>query len=365
MVLRLLELVHFKNYREAFFEFSGNLNCFSGSNGAGKTNILDAVHFLSLTKSNFPVADSLCILQGEDFALVKGDFLRGGEGESVWCTLQQGKRKIIKRDGKEYQRLSDHVGQYPVVMVSPYDIRLIIDGGEERRKFVNAVISQYDHTYLNALIQYDRLLVQRNAMLKTRVADSELISVLDMQLAPLASQIYSVRSSYVEEIVPYFNHYYQEISGKEEMVSVHYRSEVDPDNFAQQLEAALGRDTAIGHTTAGIHRDDIEMLLGGIEIRKIGSQGQQKTFLIALKLAQFGYMFAKTGTKPLLLLDDVFDKLDEQRVANLIRLVSGDSFGQIFITDTHPARIDALLAASNTEHRHFTVANGTILKHTP
>lgn len=358
MVLRSLELVHFKNYREAFFEFASSLNCISGSNGAGKTNILDAIHFLSLTKSNFPVTDSLCIYQNEEFSLIKGEFLRQEMSEPVWCTLQRGKRKIIKRDGKEYQRFSDHIGLYPVVMVSPYDIRLIIDGGEERRKFINAVISQYDHTYLNALIQYERLVVQRNAMLKARVSDRELFEVIDLQLAPLAQQILSVRAAYLQSILPYFNQFYNEVSGTDESVALHYSTEVDGARFYDQLVAAFPRDMAVGHTTCGIHRDDVEMQLSGVAIRKIGSQGQQKTYLLALKLAQFRYMFERTGLKPLLLLDDVFDKLDESRVANLVRLVSGSGFGQIFITDTHPQRINDLLSVSSADARHFIIRGG-------
>lgn len=358
MVLRSLELVHFKNYREAFFEFSSSLNCISGPNGAGKTNILDAIHFLSLTKSGFQVPDSLCIFRNEDFSLIKGEFVRQGMTEPVWCTLQRGKRKIIKRDGKEYQRFSDHIGLYPVVMVSPYDIRLIIEGGEERRKFVNAVISQYDHSYLDALIQYDRLIVQRNAMLRARVADRELFEVVDLQLVPLAQQILSVRAGYMQSILPYFSQFYTEVSGTDEEVALQYSTEVDGDRFYDQLAAAFPRDIAVGHTTCGIHRDDVEMLLSGVGIRKIGSQGQQKTYLLALKLAQFRYMHERTGLKPLLLLDDVFDKLDESRVANLVRLVSGPGFGQIFITDTHPQRINDLLRVSSTDAHHFVIYDG-------
>jgi len=362
MFLRRLVLSNFKNYNEADLEFSPRINCFVGDNGVGKTNILDAIHYLSLTKSYFTNVDSVNIRHGQDYFIVKGYFEKDSEDVEVYCGFQKDKRKVFKKDGKEYSRLADHIGRFPVVMISPYDSIIITDGSEERRKFMNNVISQYDRNYLNDVIKYNKALKTRNRLLKEMVSgsrfDREVLSVWEDQMTGPADNIHSARKMFVNQLIPVFQKYYTHISANREQVDLTYKSQLGDASFAELLKESAEKDMALQYTTAGIHRDDMVLGMDGYPIREQGSQGQQKSYLVALKLAKYDYILSMGGTSPVLLMDDIFDKFDENRVAQIIKLVSEKSFGQIFITDTHQDRMQKILYEINIEFRLFRINNG-------
>ena len=362
MYLSRLNLSNFKNYREIDVELSPRINCFVGDNGVGKTNILDAIHYLSLTKSYFVNIDSVNIRHGEDFFIIKGLFHNEGEDEEVYCGLQRGRRKVFRRNGKEYDRISDHIGRYPVVMISPADSSIISGGSEERRKFMNNVISQFSRDYLNDIIVYNKALKQRNRLLKDYASegrfDREMLSLWEEQMVKPSQTIYNKRSGFVEEITPLFQEYYDHISEEREKVSLKYKSQLAKRSLKELFDLNIDKDRVLRYTTSGIHRDDLSLDMDGFSIKDIGSQGQQKSYLVALKLAKFEYIRKKGGLKPILLMDDVFDKFDEKRVEQIIKLVSENRFGQIFITDTHRERMQSVLSDIKIDYKLFMIDEG-------
>jgi len=363
MHLKHIELTNFKNYESVALDFSPHFNCFVGNNGVGKTNILDAIHYLSLTKSFFNNSDTLSIRHGEDYFIMKGEFEKEGETDELHCAFQKQKQKVFKRNGKEYQKLSDHVGQYPVVMVSPADSALITEGGEERRRFLNMIISQYDPSYLDAHVRYNKILMQRNKVLREstgRYDTGSLLGLYDEQMIPLAELIYTARKELTENLRPLFSDYYARISRSAESVSIWYRSHLSEPDYRTLLSASRERDMELQYTTCGIHRDDLVFEINGHSARTTGSQGQQKSFLVALKLAKFGYISRRNGFPPVLLLDDIFDKFDETRVEEIINLVGSDDFGQVFITDTHKERIHRILDNTGVDFRLYRIGRNGI-----
>ncbi len=362
MYLSRLNLSNFKNYSEIDIEFSPRINCFVGDNGVGKTNILDAIHYLSLTKSYFVNIDSVNIRHGEDFFIIKGVFNNSGEEEEVYCGLQKGRRKVFRRNGKEYTRISDHIGRYPVVMLSPADSSIITGGSEERRKFMNNVISQFNRDYLDNIISYNKALKQRNRLLKDYASggrfDRDMLMLWEEQMYKPSRIIYESRSGFVEEIIPLFQEYYDHISDEREKVRLKYKSQLSKSSMKDLLESNLDKDRIMRYTTAGIHRDDLRLEMDEFPIRSIGSQGQQKSYLVALKLAKFDYIRDKGRVKPVLLMDDVFDKFDEKRVEQIIKLVAENRFGQIFITDTHSERMQSVLSEINIDYKLFMIDDG-------
>ena len=366
MHIAKLSLVNYKNYSEAEINLHGKVNCFVGNNGVGKTNLLDAVYYLCMCKSYFHSSDKYTIRQEQDFMVLQGAFVKSEDDISeLYCGLKTGKKKQFRKNKKEYPRLSDHIGQFPVVMVSPADSALITEGSEERRKYMNAVISQFDRSYLEDTIQYNKVLLQRNKLLKEMRGHSgatELLDVYDSQLAPLAERVFNVRHKFVSELTKVFQKYYSLISESKEKVGLHYVSQLDGEtNYLSLIKAARGRDLAAQHTTVGVHRDDLELSMNEMPIKKVGSQGQQKTFLVSLKLAQFQFLNELKGVKPILLLDDIFDKFDANRVKQILNLVSEDAFGQIFITHTNEIRMRELLKEFHGAYALFQVENGRII----
>ena len=364
MHLQQLSFLNFKNYTEAEITLSPGVNAFVGNNGAGKTNLLDAVHYLSLCKSYFNPIDSQQIKQGADFFMINGVFQKNNQKEVVACGLKRNQKKQFKRNKKDYQRLADHIGLLPLVMVSPYDISIIIEGSEERRKFIDNVISQTDHQYLDELIAYNKFLANRNALLKqiaeTGRYDPDLLSVLDEQLSLSGGRIFEKRRQFMENFTPVFNEHYRFISDNAEQVELIFESQLLNNSLEALLKNSLERDRALERTTVGIHKDDLQFNIHGMPMKKFGSQGQQKSFLIALKLAQYTFLTQKNGYKPLLLLDDIFDKLDDGRVTKLMQMVSDNNFGQVFITDTSISRVQNVFEAINVEVKLFKVAGGAI-----
>ncbi len=356
MHLTRIELTNFKNYEAVSLDFSPRFNCFVGNNGVGKTNILDAVHYLSLTKSFFNNSDTLSIRHGEDYFILKGQFEKDGDEDELFCSFQKHKPKTFKHNGKEYQKLSDHVGKYPVVMVSPADSALITEGSEERRRFLNMIISQYDPLYLDAHVRYNKVLMQRNSVLRLGGFDSDgLLDMYDDQMITAAETIYKARLELTENLLPIFSSYYARISRSAEEVSIRYKSHLADADYSSRLKASRERDYALQYTTLGIHRDDLVFEIDGHPARTTASQGQQKSFLVALKLAKFGYISRMNGFPPALLLDDIFDKFDQGRVEEIIKLVSSGEFGQVFITDTQQERIHRILDNSGIDFRLFRI----------
>lgn len=355
MHLARLELTNFKNYEEVTLEFSPGFNCFVGNNGVGKTNILDAVHYLSLTKSFFNNSDTLSIRYGEDFFMIKGTFVTGDISDELHCAFQKQKQKVFRLNGKEYQRMSDHVGKFPVVMLSPADSTLITGSSEERRRFLNLIISQYDPAYLEAHMRYNKALMQRNSILRGGYDSSGLLEIYDEQIAAEAELIYQSRSRLTESLLPLFRSYYEKISGGAEKVAIRYRSHLSGGDYIRQLAASRERDFALQYTTAGIHRDDLVFEIDGHSARTAASQGQQKSFIVALKLAKFGLISKMNGFAPALLLDDIFDKFDQKRVEEIIRLAGSGEFGQVFITDTKQERIHRIMDITGVDFRLYRI----------
>ncbi len=365
MFLKQIKLANFKNYSSAEFEFSGKINCFIGDNGTGKTNVLDAIHYLSFCKSYFNSIDSQNIKHEEDYFSVHGFFSKNGNtADQVSCIQKRNHKKQFKHNDKEYDRLSDHIGLYPLVMISPYDRDLINEGSETRRKYIDSVISQFNKIYLDDLINYNKALLQRNILLKKfaekNYYDKMSLEIWDQQLIYLGEKIHSVRKEFITEFIPLFQQYFNTISSSKETVSITYDSQLNERSFDELLAVSIDRDRALRYTTTGIHKDDLLLSINDHPVKKFGSQGQQKSYVIAVKLAQFEYTRNIKGFKPILLLDDIFDKLDGNRVKQIIELVNGNNFGQVFITDTQKERIENIFKEVNTEHKIFHIINGKI-----
>jgi DNA replication and repair protein RecF len=364
MYLKNLSLLNFKNYSEISIDFCPEINCFTGNNGEGKTNLLDAIYYLSFCKSYFNALDSQNIKHNEPFFVIQGEFFDNNSSHFIYCGQKRGQKKVFKRNKKEYDRLANHIGLFPVVMISPYDTELINEGSDVRRKFIDTIISQFNKQYLDNLIQYNKILFQRNNLLKNfwekRYFDATSLEVWDEQLIPMAEYIYKERAIFIEEFHPIFKKFYAEISGSKEEAAINYLSDLSIGSFSETLGASLEKDKQRSYTNVGIHKDEMEFLLNDVSIKKFGSQGQQKSFLIALKLAQFDFIREKKNVKPLLLLDDIFDKIDENRVKYLMQLVSTHLFGQIFITDTDPNRILSIFKDIDVEVKAYYVEEGEL-----
>ena len=363
MILRKLSILNYKNIRSAELRLSPKFNCFVGMNGVGKTNILDAIYYLSSCRSIFNLPDSHLITHDESFFVLDAEYATdGGEPEMLYCGLKKGTKKHFKRNGKEYKRLSQHIGHVPVVLVSPSDSVIIDGGSEERRRLLDVVISQYDNTYLDTLTNYSRLLQQRNTLLKQEEEpDANLLDIIDMQMAETGKTLYVRRKEYVERLEPLFQQAYDAVSGSRERVSLSYISHCQRGDLLDILRESRAKDREMGYSLHGVHRDDLDMSIAGYPIKKEGSQGQCKTYTIALKIAQFQFL-RKTNLSntPLLLLDDIFDKLDAKRVSHIVRLVSGNDYGQIFITDTNRERLDEILKSGDFDYKIFNIEDGKV-----
>ncbi|QCX00487.1 DNA replication/repair protein RecF [Aggregatimonas sangjinii] len=357
MFLNSLSLLNYKNFESENFEFDSKINCFVGENGIGKTNILDAIYHLSFGKSYFNPIATQNIRHGTDFFVVEGEFEKEDRIEKVVCSLKKGAKKVIKRNGKAYDRLSDHIGLLPLVIISPADRDLIIEGSDTRRKFIDGVISQQDKQYLQDLIKYNKVLAQRNSLLKyfhlNQTFEPTTLSVYNEQLSGYGSSIFKKRVAFLEVFVPILRTQYENISGGKETIDLNYESKLLEDDLPSLLEKNSDRDRALQYTSVGTHKDDLGFEIGGYSVKKFGSQGQQKSFLIALKLAQFQFIKQQAGTTPILLLDDIFDKLDENRVSQIVALVNDENFGQIFISDTHPERTENVVKNIHQSYKIF------------
>jgi len=365
MFLQKLKLGYFKNYELAELAFSEKINCFIGNNAAGKTNILDAIYYLSFCKSYFNSMDQQNILHDADFFSIHGTY-RNQENilDTISCVQKRNTKKVFKLNKKEYERLADHIGYVPLVMISPYDRDLINEGSDVRRKYIDGVISQFDHFYLNSLIDYNKALAQRNALLKQfaeqRFFDIVSLQIWDEKLLDHGIVLHEKRKDFLNEFNPLFEQYYQYLSGGKERVEIIYESQLSSNNYKQLLEESVERDRMLRYTSAGIHKDDLVFLVDAYPVKKFGSQGQQKSFVVAIKLAQFEYTRKKKNFKPILLFDDIFDKLDDERVQQIVKLVSENNFGQVFITDTQRKRIENIFKEIQIEHKIFSVKNGKI-----
>ena len=357
MFLNSLSLLNYKNFESQEFEFDHKVNCFVGANGIGKTNILDAIYHLAFGKSYFNPIATQNIRHGEEFFVIDGEFRNQGRSEKVVCSLKKGAKKIIKRNGKAYDRHSDHIGLLPLVIISPADRDLIIEGSDTRRKFIDGVISQQDKQYLQDLIKYNKVLAQRNSLLKyfnlNHTFEPTTLAVYNEQLADYGTSIFTKRVAFLEVFIPILKDKYKDITGGKENADLNYESKLLNDDILYLLEKNSDRDRMLQYTSVGIHKDDLGFEIEGYPIKKFGSQGQQKSFLIALKLAQFQFIKEQAGTTPILLLDDIFDKLDESRVAHIVTLVNDENFGQIFISDTHPERTENVVKNIHQSYKIF------------
>lgn len=363
MILERLSILNYKNIEQADLTLSPKINCFLGSNGMGKTNLLDAIYYLSFCKSHNNPIDSQNIRHDADFAVIQGWYEIEGKQEEFFCSLRRRQKKQFKRNKKEYERFSDHIGLLPLVMVSPSDTELIIGGSDERRKFIDQFLSQFDKEYLYSLIRYNKALQQRNALLKTDgIIDDTLLDLWDEQLVAEGQIIYNKRKDFVDKFIPTFQRFYDFICSSNEKVQLKYESHFDTDNFADLLKQKRQRDKIIGYTTTGIHKDDLDMQMDGYSIKRVGSQGQNKTYVVALKLAQFDFLHKATETTPILLLDDIFDKLDSSRVEQIIKLVLDKDFGQIFVTDTNREHLDEILSRTNSNYHLYEVGKGEVVQ---
>jgi DNA replication and repair protein RecF len=364
MWLKNITLLNFKNYADAAVSFSKTVNAFVGDNGAGKTNLLDAIHYLCLCKGYFNPIDTQQIKSGEDLFLIQGDFDRDEKNEKITCGVKRNQKKQFKRNKKEYDKLAEHIGLFPLVMISPYDSSIIMEGSEERRRFMDNVISQTDARYLDELIVYNKHLLNRNAFLKqvavNRRYDPTLFEIIDEQLVASGKKIFEKRKQFMQDFIPLFSQHYQFLSGSNEEVDMQYLSQLNDSTFESLLLQSAEKDKILERTTTGIHKDDLIFTLSEMPLKKFGSQGQQKSYLIALKLAQYSYLQKRKGFKPLLLLDDIFDKLDDNRVHKLMEMVSHQDFGQIFITDTGRERVLNIFDRIKVPVTLFQVTNGAI-----
>lgn len=356
MYLRNLSLLNYKNIAEANYEFDPKINCFTGKNGVGKTNVLDAIYHLAYGKSYFNPLAVQNIKHGEEFFVIDGIFEKEGRKEQIVCSLKKGMKKVLKRNGKIYDKFSEHVGFIPLVIISPSDNDLIVEGSETRRKFIDTVISQQDTSYLQELINYQKVVAQRNALLKyfalNHKFDKDTLSIYNEQLDGLGHGLFEKRKQFLEDFIPIFNKHHQQITNSAENVSLVYDSHLHTKRLLDLFDENLQRDRVLQYTTVGIHKDDLLFEIDGHPIKKFGSQGQQKSFLIALKLAQFEFIKKQSGVLPILLFDDIFDKLDETRVSKIVQMIDDKVFGQIFISDTHPERTEAII---KTTHQSYTI----------
>lgn len=365
MYLKKISVINFKNIASQSFDFQEKINCFVGNNGVGKTNVLDAIYYLSYAKSYFNPIAVQNIRHGENFFVIEGDYELNNRSEKIVCSLKKGQKKLLKRNDTAYEKFSDHFGQFPLVIISPADRDLVLEGSEVRRKFIDGVIAQQNKSYLQDLISYNKILTQRNALLKyfaaNRIFDADNLAIYNFQLAALGNRIFEVRKAFLKEFIPIFDAKYRLVSGEQEQVDLEYKSQLFDMDFDTLLEKSLDKDKILQYTTSGIHKDDLLFNIGIHPIKKFGSQGQQKSFLIALKLAQFDFIKNHTQIVPILLLDDIFDKLDEERVMHIINLVDNDDFGQIFITDTHSDRTENLIRKSKKPYQLFKLQPGAII----
>ncbi len=359
MFLRHLSLVNYKNFDSKTLEFDPVINCLVGDNGVGKTNILDAIYHLCFGKSYFNPVSTQNIKHDTDFFVVEGEFEKEERTEKILCSFKKGTKKIIKRNGKAYEKFSEHIGFLPLVIISPSDRDLILEGSDTRRKFMDGVISQSDKAYLQTLIKYNKVLVQRNSLLKYFVAnhtfDPNTLGIYNEQLHLLGTEIHKKRTAFIASFVPIFQEQYAHISDKNEEIMLSYDSQLSEGNLLKLLENNIDKDRALQYTSVGIHKDDLNFSIAGHPIKKFGSQGQQKSFLIALKLAQFHFIKELASTTPILLLDDIFDKLDESRVSHIVGLVKNENFGQIFISDTHAERTENVVKTIHQSYKIFTL----------
>ncbi|WBL24552.1 DNA replication/repair protein RecF [Zunongwangia sp. HGR-M22] len=357
MHLKHLSILNYKNLESTSFDFDPKINCMVGHNGVGKTNVLDSIYHLAFGKSYFNPITSQNINHDADFFVVDGTFEKNNQDEQILVSAKRGQKKVIKRNQKPYEKVSEHIGFIPAVIISPADRDLIIEGSETRRKFMDGVISQSDNIYLNNLINYSKVVSQRNSLLKYFAAnhtfDRETLEVYNLQLNDLGTKLHKKRLDFLDEFVPIFNKRYADITNNQEPVSIQYKSQLSEKSLSQLLEDQLQKDMVLQYTSVGTHKDDLSFEIEGHPIKKFGSQGQQKSFLVALKLAQFDFIKKISGVNPILLLDDIFDKLDEQRVAHIVALVATNQLGQIFISDTHADRTEKVVKESNQTYKIF------------
>ena len=362
-VLEKIVIADFRNIQLQEIDFSPNINCISGNNGEGKTNLLDAIYYMSMTKSAFASSDKFNFRHGtEEFSLAGTYRMPNGLSSRFALKMSSKGEKKVKRDDKFYQKVSEHVGVLPVVMVSPADVSMVSESGDERRRFVNAVLSQMDREYMSAMQQYNRLLLQRNKMLKDAVVDRSLLEVIDMRMSALAGPVHEARKRFVADLKPIVAEYYKALSGDSEQVDIEYESELSKDSLENILAASFDKDRILKHTTSGIHRDDFVFSMNGHPIRRFGSQGQQKSFLVSLKFAQYEIMKRNYGFAPMLLLDDVFDKLDMGRISNLLQMVASNDFGQIFITDSNKVRMAGIVDRLTQDRAYFETVGGVFTR---
>lgn len=359
VILKKLSLLNYKNIAENSFEFESKINAIVGKNGIGKTTILDAIYHLAVGKSYFNPLSTQNIKHGEEFFVIDGVFEKENRSEQIICSYKKAQKKILKRNGKIYEKFSEHIGLIPIVIISPSDTDLIIEGSETRRKFIDTVISTFDTTYLNTLINYQKTLQQRNALLKyfalNQVFDADNLNIYNEQLSEFGQLIFTKRKDFLEKFIPVFQELYEVISENAEKVTIEYESQLHDYNLETLLIQNLQKDRITQYTTCGIHKDDVLFNIAGFPIKKFGSQGQQKSFLIALKLAQFDFIKKHTKTLPILLFDDIFDKLDAFRVQQIVNMVNDDVFGQIFISDTHPERTENIIKQTHKSYKIFNI----------
>lgn len=357
MHLQKITVVNFKNFESQTFDFESKINCFVGDNGVGKTNVLDAIYYLSFAKSYFNPVATQNIRHTEDFFMIEGEYQINDRIDTVVCSLKRGHKKVVKRNGKAYEKFSDHIGYLPLVIISPADRDLIIEGSDTRRKFVDSVISQSDKNYLQNVINYNKVLAQRNSLLKyfaaNRTFDGVNLNVYNEQLSSYGQQIYEKRKQFLEAFIPIFKSRYEAISNSKETVNLVYKSQLNECDFKELFEQSIERDRMLQYTSSGIHKDDLSFEIDGYPVKKFGSQGQQKSYLVALKLAQFDFIKAQSDVKPILLLDDIFDKLDDSRVSQIISLVNNEEFGQLFISDTHKDRTEEVVKKTEQSFKIF------------
>ncbi len=357
MVLQKVSLTNYKNFESQDFTFDKKINCLVGRNGIGKTNVLDAIYHLSYGKSYFNPVTTQNVNHNKDFFVIDGRYQLEDKDEKIVIGYKKGQKKTIKRNGKEYERFSDHIGLLPLVIISPSDRNLIVEGSDTRRKFLDSIISQSDKTYLNNLIQYNKVIAQRNSLLKyffaNRTFDPDTLEAYNHKMEALGVPIYEKRKQFLDTFIPLVKERYATVSNDNEAVNIQYKSALHEGEFSELLAQSLPKDKAVQYSTVGIHKDDLQFEIQGFSIKKFGSQGQQKSFLIALKLAQFDFLKMQSKQTPILLLDDIFDKLDSSRVAQIIQLVENENFGQIFISDTHPERTEEVVKNVHQTYKMF------------
>ncbi len=356
MILKKLSLTNYKNFETLSLNFDEKINCFVGKNGIGKTNVLDAVYHLAFGKSYFNPITSQNVKHGEEFFVLEGDFINGDKSEKIVASFKKGQRKLMKRNGKEYEKLSDHIGTIPLVIISPTDRDLILEGSETRRKFMDGVISQGSKLYLNTLIKYSKVLSQRNALLKyfnsNRTFDATSLEVYNDQIIELGRVIFENRQEFIYKFEPVLKERYKEISSSREEISLVYKSQFKAEEpFENQLKNGLKTDLQRQYSNYGSHKDDLVFKINSHSIKKFGSQGQQKSYLIALKFAQYDYLKSNFGVKPILLMDDIFDKLDEERVSQIVKMVTDTELGQMCISDTHPERTEDVVKKNANQYK--------------